>query len=159
MAPQNIIEFSIATQDDLPEIISLLADDELGRLREQKADELDPAYQTAFHEIASDQNNELIFGKLGGRVDGKVIAVLQITYIPSLTLRGSKRAQIEGVRVSSQLRGQGMGRKLFDFAFDRAKKRGCKLVQLTTNKARPDAHRFYESLGLKPTHEGFKFAL
>nr|AIA18381.1 Acetyltransferase (GNAT) family [uncultured bacterium] len=155
MEAQEVIQFLNATQDDLSELISLLADDELGKVREQNAAEIDSAYQIAFQEITSDKNNELIVGKR----NGKVIAVLQVTYIPGLTLRGSKRALIEGVRVSSQLRGQGTGRKLFYFAFEQAKKRGCKVVQLTTNKTRTDAHRFYESVGFKGTHEGFKFAL
>jgi GNAT superfamily N-acetyltransferase len=155
MMTSEKIEFLDATQDDLPEIISLLVDDELGKQREIKGNSLNPAYLAAFQEISSDKNNELIVGKK----DRKVIAVLQVTYIPNLTLQGSKRALIEGVRVSSQLRGQGVGRKLFEFVFDRARKRGCKLMQLTTNKSRPDAYRFYENLGFNATHEGFKITL
>lgn len=149
------VVFTDAVMSDLPEIIALLADDQLGSTRESTSNVIDPGYFTAFNEILADPNNDLVIGKL----EGKVVAVLQVTYIPNLTLKGSKRAQIEGVRVSSSLRGQGIGRKLFAFTLARAKSRGCRLVQLTTNKSRPEAYLFYESLNFKPTHEGFKLEL
>lgn len=155
MTSNKTVQFSKACFDDLPAIITLLADDTLGQNRESATSTVAPEYIAAFNEISSDANNELIVGK----IDNKVIAVLQITFIPNLTLKGTKRAQIEGVRVSSSLRGQGIGKHLFEYAFDCAKARGCKLVQLTTNKARPDAFRFYEGLGFKATHEGFKLNL
>ncbi|MES2770022.1 MAG: GNAT family N-acetyltransferase [Bdellovibrionota bacterium] len=148
-------QFRIATQNDLPQILHLLADDELGRTREAQSETVGPEYQMAFTEIESDANNELIVGIQGS----EVIAVLQITYIPNLTLKGTKRAQIEGVRVSSKIRGQGVGQKLFNYAIQRARNRGCKLAQLTTNKSRNDAIRFYENLGFVITHEGMKLQL
>ena len=149
------MRFSIATEIDLPQIINLLSEDELGKSRESVALPLDERYTQAFKEIANDPNNELIIAKDAG----SVVAVLQVTYIPNLTLTGTKRAQIEGVRVSSTHRGKGIGRKLFSYTLSRAKEKGCKLAQLTTNNARPDAFRFYESLGFKPTHVGFKLPL
>lgn len=147
------VVFLEATLNDLSEIISLLMDDDLGSARENNSS-LAP-YISAFNEISTDPNNELIVGK----IEERVVAVLQLTYIPNLTLRGCKRVQIEGVRVASSVRGQGIGRKIFEFALDRAKAKGCKLAQLTTNKARVEAFRFYESLSFKATHEGFKLIL
>lgn len=150
-----MINFRIAAFNDLKQIVDLLADDDLGRNRELISDSVPAEYLQAFKEIDSDNNNELIVGES----EGSILAVLQITYIPNLTLQGTKRAQIEGVRVSSTLRGQGVGQSLFNFAFERARKRGCKLVQLTTNKTREDAIRFYEKIGFKCTHEGMKLSL
>lgn len=155
MLESKSIEFRIATITDLPQILALLADDDLGRTRETITEEIAPAYLDAFKEIEADSNNELIVGVAGH----DVVAVLQVTYIPNLTLKGTKRAQIEGVRVSSKIRGQGLGTRLFDFAFQRARERGCKLAQLTTNKTRTDAIRFYENIGFKITHEGMKLTL
>ncbi len=147
------VEFSEPVLDDLTDIVHLLMDDELGSSRES-ANLLEP-YIKAFLEIKKDPNNELIIGK----IDGKIIAVLQLTYIPNLTLRGTKRAQIEGVRVASPVREHGIGQQLVEFALERAKEKGCKLVQLTTNKTRVKAFRFYESLSFEATHEGFKMPL
>ena len=149
------IQFSIATEIDLPRIITLLSDDELGKSRENPALPLDPKYVQAFREISEDPNNELIIAK----ESESVVAVVQITYIPNLTLIGSKRAQIEGVRVSPSHRGKGIGRKLFSFVLNRAKERGCKLAQLTMNNSRPDAFHFYEAIGFKATHVGFKLPI
>lgn len=155
MTSKDTVIFGDARVEDLPDIVALLADDHLGSTRESVTEKLDADYFRAFNEISTDPNNNLVVG----RVDGKVVAVLQITYIPNLTLRGSKRAQIEGVRVSSSLRGDGIGQKLFEYALNRARSNGCKLAQLTTNKSRSDAYRFYENLGFRATHEGFKLNL
>lgn len=145
--------FLEATLKDLPEIINLLMDDDLGSTREDNSSLAH--YISAFNEISSDSNNELIIGK----IEDRVVALLQLTYIPNLTLKASKRVQIEGVRVASSFRGRRIGRKLFEFALDRAKLRGCQLAQLTTNKTQLDAFHFYESLSFKATHEGFKLPL
>jgi hypothetical protein len=110
-----LVIFSIATINDLPEIIALLADDVLGQAREETSHASYADYLSAFNEIAADSNNELIVGKM----DGIIVAVLQITYIPNLTLKGTKRAQIEGVRVSSLVRGVGIGKKLFEDLFEK----------------------------------------
>ena len=109
----------------------------------------------AFRAIDADPNNELVVACRGERVVG----VLQLTYLPSLTYRGGWRALIEGVRVASGERSQGSGKALFEWAIARARERGCHMAQLTTDKARPDARRFYESLGFVASHEGMKLRL
>ena len=155
MSNNDSVNFRVAVMYDLSEIVSLLADDDLGRTREILSRNVQEEYLLAFKEIECDPNNEIIVGVK----ENQVVAVLQLTYIPNLTLKGSKRALIEGVRVSTKFRGQGMGRLLFNYALDRARSRGCKLAQLTTNKERPDAIRFYETLGFKSSHEGMKLTL
>ena len=92
-------------------------------------------------------------------VNGQIVGVLQLTFIPYLTYQGGWRGLIEGIRVAAGFRGQGIGRELFQWAIDRARQWGCHLVQLTTDKARPDALRFYESLGFRASHEGLKLHL
>jgi GNAT superfamily N-acetyltransferase len=145
----------VAQRDDLTSIVALLADDILGSVRETLAVDVPAAYVRAFDDIALDPRNELIVGD----DSGSVVAVLQLTYIPGLTHQGAERAQIEGVRVAASHRGQDVGHALFAWAIERARARGCRIVQLTTDKRRPDAQRFYRSLGFKPTHEGMKLRL
>jgi GNAT superfamily N-acetyltransferase len=142
-----------ATSADLPAIIALLADDALGQTREGDAG--DPVYVRAFEAIERDPNNAIYV------IDsaGDVIGCAQLTIIPGLSRRGLTRGQIESVRVSSRHRGEGLGRWFFEGLIALARASGCGLVQLTTDKSRPDAHRFYESLGFTATHEGFKLAL
>jgi len=147
--------FRAATRQDLPEIVRMLADDPLGSRRERFEQPLPAAYVRAFEAIAADPNNELVVAEDAG----ELLGVLQLTFIPYLTHQGSWRALIEGVRVSSTRRGQGLGRALLQWAIARARERGCRLVQLTTDKARPDALRFYEGLGFQATHEGLKLDL
>ena len=144
-----------ARRDDVAAIVALLADDELGAGREQVADPLPESYWRAFDAIEADDRNVLVVGDAGGRV----VAVLQLTFIPGLTFAGGERAQIEGVRVAADRRGSGLGRRLVGWAVDEARSRGCRLVQLTTNKERAAARRFYESLGFAATHEGMKLDL
>jgi GNAT superfamily N-acetyltransferase len=143
-----------ARREDLPRIVELLADDDLGRGREHPGDDLSP-YAEAFRDIDEDPRNELIVVEAAG----EVIATLQLTFIPSSTHTGGERAQVEGVRVAAGSRSTGVGRQLLDWAISRAEKRGCKMVQLTTDKRRADARRFYESLGFGATHEGMKLKL
>lgn len=147
-----------ATQGDLTDIIRLLADDPLGATREDVPPSADaqPAevYRDAFADIQNDPRNELIVAELGG----DVVGCLQLTYIPGLSRRGAERAQIESVRVKRDLRGQGLGQKLFQWAIDRAREKNCALVQLTTDAARTDAHAFYERLGFTPSHTGMKLS-
>src|SRR5687767_299381 len=147
--------FRIAVRGDLPAIVRMLADDPLGAERETYASPLPDSYYAAFDAIDRDANNELIVVEL----DRQVVGVLQLTYIPYLTYQGSWRALIEGVRIESSLRASGIGRKLFTWAIGRARSKGCSLVQLTSDKARPDAIRFYESLGFVASHEGLKLHL
>ena len=149
------LTFRKATADDLSAIVAMLADDVLGATRERLEDPLPQPYVTAFREIDRDPNNELIVACL----DDTVVGVLQLTFIPSLSHVGSRRALIEGVRVSSSHRSLGIGTKLFKWAVARSRERGCQMLQLTTNKQRTDAKRFYEALGFVASHEGMKLAL
>jgi len=148
-------QFTDAARADLPDVIRLLADDRLGATREQVADPLPAVYIAAFDAIAADPSNTLIVARSGARIVG----VLQLTFIPSLTYQGSWRAQIEGVRVAASERGQGLGGDLIRHAVARAAAKGCRIVQLTTDKQRPEALRFYESLGFVASHEGMKLHL
>ncbi|MFF1898503.1 GNAT family N-acetyltransferase [Streptomyces sp. NPDC058206] len=142
-----------ATRADLPAVLALLADE--NRVVDPASVVVDEAYEKAFADIESDPRNEMLV-----LVDGDtVLGCLQATYIPGLGKRGEERALIEAVRIRADRRGDGLGRELMKQAVDRARLRGCALVQLTSNKRRVDAHRFYESLGFDRSHEGFKLAL
>ncbi|SDN64811.1 GNAT family N-acetyltransferase [Alkalicoccus daliensis] len=147
--------FKLAEKKDLDGIIAMLADDELGNKRERYEHPLPSNYVKAFDAITADPNNELVIACY----EDELLAVLQITYIPYLTYQGGWRATIEGVRTSAAARGKGTGTELIQWAIQRTKERGCHLVQLTTDKARPDALRFYEKLGFKATHQGLKLHL
>jgi GNAT superfamily N-acetyltransferase len=149
------LEFRPACERDLPAIVGMLADDALGAQREHFADPLPPSYAAAFAAIDADPNNELVVACRGERV----IAVLQLTFIPYLTYQGAWRALIEGVRVASSERDSGVGSAMFKWAIARARQRGCIMLQLTTDKARPDALRFYEKLGFVASHHGMKLKL
>ena len=144
-----------ATRDDVPRIVQLLADDVLGQSRERFETPLPDVYYDAFDAISRDPNNELVVAVL----DGSIAGVLQLTFIPYLTHQGGWRALIEGVRIASETRGKGIGRELIQWAIDRAVERRCRIIQLTTDKTRQDALRFYESLGFQATHEGMKLRL
>lgn len=149
------LSFRQATAADVPAIVGLLADDILGATRERFETPLPASYLQAFEEIDADPNNELVVACL----DDVVVGVLQLTFIPYLTHQGSRRALIEGVRVARSHRSAGLGKQLFEWAIARARERGCRMVQLTTDKTRPDARRFYEALGFVASHEGMKLAL
>ncbi len=144
-----------ASQHDLAAVIALLADDDLGAGRERSSVPLDPRYEDAFAEMSAQQGNEVLV-----MVDGDaIIACLQLTLIPGLSRLGAKRAQIEGVRVAREYRQCGAGNRLMQFAIARARAAGCTLVQLTTDKTRGDALRFYRKLRFEPSHIGMKLAL
>jgi GNAT superfamily N-acetyltransferase len=147
--------FRRARRGDVPAIVRLLADDPLGRDREVSSPEPPAAYWRAFDAVDRDGRNLLVVAEL----DGEVVGTLQLTFIPSLTRRGGERAQVEGVRVDARYRDRDRGRSLLGWAVQQARARGCRLVQLTTDKRRPDALRFYESLGFRATHEGLKLPL
>lgn len=149
------VRFRIATKNDLDRIVEMLADDVLGSKRERYERPLPEIYFKAFQAITADPNNELVVACRGD----EVIGVQQITFIPYITHQGGWRATIEGVRTSSSERGKGLGSELIRYGIQRAKDRGCHLVQLTTDKKREDALRFYESLGFTATHEGLKMKL
>ncbi|BCW38088.1 acetyltransferase [Arthrobacter sp. StoSoilA2] len=142
-----------ATKADLPRILALLIDDQLGAARENP-DDLVP-YELAFDAIDGDPAHLLVVGEL----NGDLVATFQLSYLPGLSRKGSWRAQIEAVRVSEVLRGQGVGALMIQWAIDQARDRGCSLVQLTTDKSRVAAHRFYERLGFVASHEGMKLTL
>jgi GNAT superfamily N-acetyltransferase len=151
----DALSFRLARRADLRAIVELLADDALGRTREEVGEPLPAPYEAAFEAIAADPNNELIVACRGDRV----VATLQLTYSPGLSHRGSWRATIESVRTAAPLRGQGIGRALMEWAVERARARGCRLVQLATNRSRIDAQRFYERLGFQASHLGMKLDL
>ena len=149
------ISFRVATRDDLAAIVRMLADDGLGKGREQPVDPLPQAYNDAFDRMAAQPGNLYLLAEINGTVAG----CLQLTVIHGLSRTGMSRAQIEGVRVAGSHRGRGIGEALFREAIGRARAAGCGLVQLTTDKARPDALRFYEKLGFTASHSGMKLNL
>ena len=145
-----------AVIEDVPSIVELLADDPLGAARDglDGADGLQP-YVRAFEVLDADAAHLLLVAETGGRV----VATMQLSFIPGLARRGALRAQVEGVRVRADLRNSGLGRALVLWAREEAERRGCSLIQLTSDKQRPEAHRFYSGLGFTASHEGFKLAL
>lgn len=147
--------FRPACRDDLAAITALLADDALGRGREGAGTGIDPAYLAAFEAIKADPNQLMAVAEQAGAV----IGYMQISFIPGLSRKGAWRGQMESVRVAAHLRGTGIGRQFFDWAIAQCKARDCTLVQLTTDKARPDALRFYERLGFVASHNGMKLGL
>lgn len=144
-----------ARAEDVPAIVALYADDELGQSRERAADPLPDAYWDAFADLDADPRHQLVVIE----ESGEVVGTLQLSFIPHLVRVGSARAQIEAVRVAAGRRGSGLGRILVAWAIDRAERQGCGLVQLTTDASRVDARRWYESLGFEPTHVGMKLTL
>jgi GNAT superfamily N-acetyltransferase len=144
-----------ANRADVPVIVELLADDMLGAARETVAEPVDPVYLRAFDRIAADAGEELVVAEL----EGEVVGTLQLTVIPTLGRRGALRAQLEAVRIRTDLRGAGLGRRLVAWAVERARARGCALVQLTSDKRRVDAHRFYASLGFETSSVGMRLML
>jgi GNAT superfamily N-acetyltransferase len=145
-----------AVADDVPRLVELLAADQLGSARDG-ADDVDglAPYLRAFEAIDADPAHVLVVAD----ADGRVVATMQLSFIPGLARRGALRAQIEAVRVHAGLRGSGIGGAMIAWAIDEARRRGCALVQLTSDKQRADAHRFYSRLGFTASHEGFKLTL
>ena len=151
-----MLTFRRATREDLPSIVQLLADDPLGAKREKYAVPLPQSYYDAYAAIERDENNELIVVESSGH---QILGVLQLTFIPNISYQGGWRALIEGVRVAAHARSQGIGKQLFRWAIERARARDCHMLQLTSDKTRPDAIRFYEGLGFVASHEGMKLKL
>jgi ribosomal protein S18 acetylase RimI-like enzyme len=152
---ENEIIFRIAAKADLPSIVHLLADDDLGRQRERDEDPLSESYYSAYEDINKDPNHELIVAEQSR----EVIGTAHLLFIPSLSFQGGLRAQIESVRIDTRFQSRGIGSQLMKWVIERAKARGAHVVQLTTHKSREDAHRFYERLGFKGTHLGMKLSL
>ncbi|MET9253662.1 GNAT family N-acetyltransferase [Streptomyces sp. NPDC003717] len=139
-----------AAEADIAAIVAMLADDPLGARRESP-DDLSP-YLAAFERLAVDPNQHLVVAVRSGRVVG----TLQLTVVPGLSRRGATRSIIEAVRIHAEERGGGLGTLLIEWAVDESRRQGCQLVQLTSDKSRTDAHRFYERLGFTASHAGFK---
>ncbi|HEX4258797.1 MAG TPA: GNAT family N-acetyltransferase [Streptosporangiaceae bacterium] len=145
-----------ARRPDLPALVALLAADDLGATRDGIRGPADrDAYERAFQAIDQDPAQLLLVAD----VDGRVVGTLQLSFIPGLSRRGALRAQIESVRVAPTMRRRGLGEALFTWSIAEAHRRGCALVQLTTDKTRADAHRFYDRLGFVASHEGLKLDL
>ena len=147
--------FRSATRIDVAAIVRLLADDKLGQQREDYRDPLPEAYYEAFNRIDRDPNQELMVVELAKQV----IGTLQLSFIPYLTYQGGIRAQIEAVRIHKDHRGAGLGKTMMKWAIERARAKGAHVLQLTTDKKRPDALLFYEHLGFVASNEGLKFHL
>jgi len=141
---------------DVPAIVDLLAADQFGAARDgvRTAEDL-AAYQQAFHAIDGDSAHLLVVAE----ADAEIVATFQLSFLPGLARRGALRAQIEAVRVREDYRGRGLGEALMAWAIGEARRRGCALVQLTSDKSRQGAHRFYERLGFVASHEGMKLRL
>ena len=154
MTPPNI-RFRLAKRADLPSIVRMLADDDLGSQRERDEDPLPESYYAAFEQVNRDQNHELIVAEQ----DGQVLGTLHLMFLPSVSFQGGLRAQVESVRVDKRFQSQGIGTEMMKWVIDRAKQRGAHVVQLTTHTTRLDAHRFYERLGFTGSHLGMKLSL
>jgi GNAT superfamily N-acetyltransferase len=145
-----------AAETDVLAIVDLIAADQLGATRDGVRDEADlAAYAAAFRSIDADPAHLLVVAEQ----DDQIVGTFQLSFLPGIARRGALRAQIEAVRVADKQRGAGLGAAMMRWAIDEARRRGCALVQLTTDKARPDAHRFYAGLGFVASHEGMKLAL
>ncbi|MFI7137502.1 GNAT family N-acetyltransferase [Streptomyces massasporeus] len=147
------LEIRAAVADDVPAIVGMLADDPLGAQRESP-DDLTP-YLSALERLSADPNQRLVVAVR----EGRVVGTLQLTIVPGLSRRGATRSIIEGVRIHADERGSGLGTELIEWAIEESRGQGCQLVQLTSDKTRADAHRFYERLGFTASHTGFKLQL
>jgi GNAT superfamily N-acetyltransferase len=147
------MKFRKATRGDVSNIVAMIADDDLGKTRENFHVPLPAEYFNAFERINADPNQELIVVENEG---SEIIGTLQLSFIQYLTYRGGIRAQIEAVRIRKDKRGLGIGKSMFEWAINRAKERNAHLLQLTTDKKRAQAIKFYEDLGFNATHEGMK---
>ena len=151
----NRLNYRLALESDVPAIVEMLADDELGAMREDFRKPLPQRYLDAFRNISCDENQELTIVELDGEVSG----TFHLSFIQYLTHRGGMRAQIEAVRIKSEMRGNGIGKEIFQYIIQRAKDRRAHMVQLTTDHQRPGALRFYRRLGFVNSHNGMKLYL
>ncbi|KAB2973701.1 GNAT family N-acetyltransferase [Streptomyces sp. SS1-1] len=147
------LEIRPAVADDVPAIVGMLADDPLGAQRESP-DDLTP-YLAALERLQGDPHQHVVVAVR----EGRVVGTLQLTIVPGLSRRGATRSIIEGVRIHADERGSGLGTQLIEWAVDESRRQDCHLVQLTSDKTRTDAHRFYERLGFTASHTGFKLQL
>ncbi|MER7679753.1 GNAT family N-acetyltransferase [Streptomyces sp. NPDC096934] len=147
------LEIRPAVADDVPAIVAMLADDALGAQRESP-DDLTP-YLAALERLSGDPHQHLVVAVR----EGRIVGTLQLTIIPGLSRRGATRALIEAVRVHTDERGSGLGTQIIEWAIAESRRQDCRLVELTSDASRTDAHRFYERLGFTASHLGFKLAL
>jgi GNAT superfamily N-acetyltransferase len=154
--PQGPVTLREARKPDVPALVALIAADQLGALRDGVRDDADlAAYEQAFAAIDADPAHILVIAESSG----EVVGTMQLSFLPGLARRGALRAQIEAVRVAESTRGSGLGAAMMTWAIEESRRRGCALVQLTSDKSRADAHRFYERLGFVASHEGMKLKL
>ncbi|MDC0980395.1 GNAT family N-acetyltransferase [Bdellovibrionales bacterium] len=141
-----------AKDSDLDQVIELLHDDTFGQNRESISDSDESTYKEVFSELCQSKYSDVFVMEK----DQSIIGCYQMMYLPHLSFKGTKRAQVESVRIKSELRGQGLGSQMMKHAIDIAKEAGCGIFQLTSNKERVEANKFYQELGLRPTHDGYK---
>ena len=144
-----------ATAADLPAIIAMLAEEKIGGRKDDASEPLDPVYLAAFDVIDRDPHQRLIVAEL----DGAIVGTMQLSWLPGLINRGAVRGQIEAVRIAADKRSLGLGAAMIGWAVERFRESGCFMAQLTSNNDRAAAHRFYERLGWKKSHAGFKLHL
>jgi GNAT superfamily N-acetyltransferase len=153
--PQMTLTFRDAAPDDLPFIIAMVVEDSVISTGDDPADASDADYLDALAAMTSDPNNRMVVAEL----QGKPVGTIQLTFIPGLMRRGMWRLLVEVVHIAAAHRNKGLGTEMMHWAIDQARTRNCGMVQLTSNKKRVDAHRFYERLGFLKSHEGFKYYL
>jgi GNAT superfamily N-acetyltransferase len=153
---QKAVVLRAATIADVPEIVALIAADQLGATRDGVGSAANLArYEQAFRDIDIDPAHVLMVAE----AEGRIVGTMQLSFLPGMARRGARRALIEAVRVAEDCRGLGLGGQMFGWAIDEATSRGCAVVQLTSDKSRTAAHRFYQRLGFVASHEGFKLML
>jgi len=148
-----MLTYRHATPEDLPFIVGLIVEDAVVATNDSVADANHADYAAALRAIDADPNQEMFVAEDAG----KAIGCFQLSYLPGLMRRGMWRGMIEVVHVSESERNRGYGSQMMRWALERCRERGCGMVQLTSNKKRTDAHRFYERLGFSRSHEGFKY--
>lgn len=149
------LTFRLAVKADVPDIVRMLADDIFGAGRERAGDVIPESYYIAFERICLDPNQELTVAEM----DGKKVGTFQLSFIQYLNAQGVLRMQVEAVRTHAGYRGKGIGTQMFQYIINRAKEKGCDVVQLTSDKRRTEAIRFYERLGFNASHQGLKLKL
>lgn len=149
------VTFRTARAGELEAIVSLISDDDLGRQREASNAAVAREYHQAFDVLMSDDNHVMAVAEL----HGEIVGYMQITYIPGLSRKGAWRGQLESIRVAAHLRGKGVGRAFLQWAIEQCRSRGCRLVQLTSDRRRSEALRLYERLGFVASHNGLKLEI
>lgn len=149
------LTFRDATDADLPFIVGLIVEDTVISTNDNVADAMHADYRNALAAMTADPNNRMIIAEL----NGAPVGCTQLTFLPGIMRRGMWRTLVEVVHIAADHRGKGLGGEMMRWVIEESRRRGCGMVQLTSNKKRPDAHRFYERLGFAKSHEGFKLYL